>query len=220
VCNLYSQTKDRMTVMMRFKLKENRTAWFEPKASIFPGYEAPVVRVGPDGERELERMVWGFVRRPPGRAPSRVSNVRDDTILGNRFWTASFRERRALVPFSSYCEPIGKPASWIWHALASTAEARPLGAFPGIWKDYTGPVRKDGETVTQRVFSFLTTSPNSLPAAQEHGRMPVLLTREDEFEQWLHGSEEEAMRLARPFPAEDMRIVQEGQHRKDLLDAA
>jgi nucleotidyltransferase/DNA polymerase involved in DNA repair len=154
------------------------------------------------------------------RAPSRVGNVRDDTILSNRFWTSSFKERRALVPFSSYCEPIGKPASWIWHALRSNREARPLGAFPAIWKDYTGPVKKDGENVTQRVFAFLTTSPNSLPAALEHGRMPVLLTRDEEFEQWLRGSEEEALGLARPYPAEDMRIVQEGSNRKDMLEAA
>lgn len=220
MCNLYACARERAAVLARFRVKDNRAAWFEPKAAIFPGYEAPVIRVGPDGERELEPATWGFVRRPPGRSPGRVGNVRDDTILSNRFWTESFRERRALVPFSSYCEPIGKPASWIWHALASTVEARPLGAFPGIWKDYTGPVRKDGENVTQRVFSFLTTSPNALQAAQEHGRMPVLLTAEEEFEQWLHGSEDEALRLARPYPAEVMRIVQEGPHRKDLLEAA
>lgn len=48
-----------MTVMMRFKLKENRTAWFEPKAAIFPGNEAPVIRVADDGERQLEIMHWG-----------------------------------------------------------------------------------------------------------------------------------------------------------------
>lgn len=209
-----------MNVMMRFGLKDNRTALFEPAAAIFPGYEAPVIRVAEDGERELEMMRWGFVRRPPGRAPSRVGNVRDDTIVSNRFWTASFRERRGLVPFSSYCEPIGvKPSVWVWHALQSNAEARPLGAFPGIWKDYEGPVRKDGEIVKQRVFAFLTTSPNTLPAAVEHGRMPVLLTREDQFEQWLKGSEVEALALARPYPAEDMRIVQEGLDREDLLAA-
>ena len=220
MCNLYSQTKDRMTVMMRFKLQENRTAWFEPKSAIFPGYQAPIIRVAEDGDRMLEEAIWGFVRRPPGTAPGRVGNVRDDTILSNRFWTSSFKERRALVPFSSYCEPIGKPASWIWHALRSNREARPLGAFPAIWKDYTGPVKKDGENVTQRVFAFLTTSPNALPAAQEHGRMPVLLTRDEEFEQWLRGSEEEALGLARPYPAGDMRIVQEGPNRKDMLEAA
>lgn len=220
MCNLYSCARERAAVLKRFRVKDNRAVWFEPKPAIFPGYEAPVVLEDDDGERCLELMTWGFVRRPPGRAPSRTGNARDDTVLNNRFWTSSFRERRVLVPFSSYCEPVGKPAVWIWHALKSNVEARPLGAFPGIWKEYTGPVKKDGDIVTQRVFAFLTTTPNQLPAAVEHGRMPVLLTEEYEFERWLRGSEVEALALAKPYPAEDMRIVQEGPHRKDLLDAA
>jgi putative SOS response-associated peptidase YedK len=40
--------------------------------------------------------------------------------------------------------------------------------------------------------------------------MPVLLTREEEFETWLRGSPDEAFALAREYPAERMRIVQEG----------
>lgn len=114
--NLYSMTSYRMTVMMRFKLKENRTAWFEPKNAIFPGNEAPVIRLAEDGERQLEIMNWEFVRLAKSRAPGRVGYVRRDTVLTNRFWTASFRERRCLVPCSSYCELSGlAPASWWWH---------------------------------------------------------------------------------------------------------
>lgn len=219
MCNLYSMTKDRMALMMRFALRENRTAWFEPKAAIFPGNEAPVIRLGDGGERELEVMHWGFVRQPKGRAPSRVGNVRNDTVLTNRFWTSSFRERRALVPFTSYAEPLGlKPASWWWHTLAEDGEDRPLGAFPGIWKDYTGPIRKDGEMVAQRVFAFMTCGPNTLEFAQAHERMPVLLRTEEQFDRWLKGSEEEALGLATPYPAEGMRIVQRGGARKDLLN--
>jgi putative SOS response-associated peptidase YedK len=50
--------------------------------------------------------------------------------------------------------------------------------------------------------------------------MPVLLTREDEFETWLKGSHEEAFRLVRSHAADAMRIVQEGADREDLLRAA
>lgn len=220
MCNLYSQTKDRMTVMMRFRLKENRTAWFEPKDAIFPGNEAPVVRVAEDGERQLEVMNWGFVRLPKGAAPGRVGNVRNDTITTNPFWTSSFRERRCLVPVSSYCEPVGlKPATWFWHALNGD-DARPLFAFPGIWRNYKGPIRKNGDVVEQRVFAFLTCSPNGMPTAQHHDRMPVLLDREEQWETWLHGTDQEALALAKPYPAEAMRIVQQGSERKDLLEAA
>jgi putative SOS response-associated peptidase YedK len=50
-------------------------------------------------------MSWGFVLLQPGKAPRRVTNVRDDKILTSRFWTPSFQQRRCLVPASSYCEP-------------------------------------------------------------------------------------------------------------------
>src|SRR5215471_15939781 len=59
------------------------------------------------------------------------------------------------------------------------------------------------------------TTPNSLAARINHERMPVLLTREDEFEIWLHGTPKEAFALARAYPPERMRIVQEGFGKED-----
>ena len=50
--------------------------------------------------------------------------------------------------------------------------------------------------------------------------MPVLLTREEEFETWLRGSTDEAFALAREYPADRMRIVQAGLDKEDLLRAA
>jgi putative SOS response-associated peptidase YedK len=71
-------------------------------------------------------------------------------------------------------------------------------------------VRKDGPNVDLEVYAFLTTPPNKLVAAINHERMPVLLTRDEEFETWLSGSPEEAFALAREYPPEQMCIVQEG----------
>lgn len=84
---------------------------------------------------------------------------------------------------------------------------------------YQGPVKKDGPDVVQDVYSFLTTTPNALTASINHERMPVLLTREEQFETWLMAPMEEALQLAIPYPAEDMRIVQAGNDRKDLVAA-
>ncbi len=84
---------------------------------------------------------------------------------------------------------------------------------------YTGPLKKDGPDVVQEVYSFLTTTPNELTASINHERMPVLLTREDQFEAWLKAPMEEALALAKPYSAEEMRIVQAGMERKDLLAA-
>jgi putative SOS response-associated peptidase YedK len=203
-----------------FRVSHNRAASFEPVSAIFPRHVAPVVRRSADGEREIVEMSWGFMLLQNGRAPRPVTNVRDDTILKSSFWKASFEERRCLVPASSFCEPNRdvKPATWHWFSIAGS-EARPLFACPGIWRRYKGPVKKDGPNVDIETYAFLTTTPNSLVATINHERMPVLLTREDEFETWLRAPAEEAMALAREYPPEEMRFVQEGFEKEDLLAA-
>lgn len=219
MCNLYSMTRAPEAVRRLFRVSSNRAAAFKPMDAIFPGYEAPVVRTAEDGERELLLMHWGFVLPQAGQAPRRVTNVRDDKILTSSFWKGSFEARRCLVPVSSYCEPKGeKPATWHWFALNGEDE-RPLFAFPGIWRTYNGPLKKDGPNVSQTVYSFMTTEPNPLTASINHERMPVLLSTDEEYETWLSGSTKEAFALARSFPSEAMRIVQSGAERRDLLAA-
>ena len=82
-----------------------------------------------------------------------------------------------MVPATSFCEPNGdvKPAPWHWFAIAGK-DPRPLFAFPGIWRRYAGPLKKDGPVVDLETYSFLTTTPNPLVATINHERMPVLLT--------------------------------------------
>lgn len=219
MCNLYSMTRSREAVRAWFRVSDNRAAVFEPSDAIFPGYPAPVVRTAEDGERELVVLSWGFVLLQEGRAPRRVTNVRDDKILTSAFWKPSFEQRRCLVPASSYCEPKGeKPAVWHWFAINGD-DSRPLFAFPGIWRSYTGPLKKNGENVTLEVFAFMTTEPNALTVSINHERMPVLLSADEQFETWLKGTPKEAFALARQFPAEAMRIVQLGAEKKDLLAA-
>jgi putative SOS response-associated peptidase YedK len=48
----------------------------------------------------------------------------------------------------------------------------------------------------------------------------VLLSNPADFETWLSGSTDEAFELARSYAADQMRIVQSGSERKDLLEAA
>jgi len=59
---------------------------------------------------------------------------------------------------------------------------RPAFAFAGIWRRYSGPVKKDGQNVDLEVYSFPTTTPNTLVSKINHERMPVILTREEQFE--------------------------------------
>ena len=174
MCNLYSMTRNRDAILRLFRVSHNRAVAVDPLPAIFPGYQAPVIAVNVDGERELILMNWGFMLLKKDRAPGRVTNVRDDKIRTSNFWQQSFEQRRCVVPASSYCEPKGeKPATWHWFALKGD-EPRPLFAFPGEWTHYTGPTRKGGEKVDLEVFAFMTTEPNALTASINQERMPVL----------------------------------------------
>jgi putative SOS response-associated peptidase YedK len=145
MCNLYSMTRNREAILRLFRISDNRAAAYQPQNAIFPGYQSPVVRKAADGERELAVLNWGFMLLQDGRAPKRVTNVRDDKAL-TRFWRPSIEQRRCLVPASSYCEPKGvKPATWHWFSVNGD-DTRPVFAFPGVWTRYRGPLRKNGET--------------------------------------------------------------------------
>ena len=241
MCNLYSNTRRRAEITGLFGVSDNRAYGFEPMPAIFPKSVAPIVRVAEDGVRELVPATWGFPLLKQGYAPKFVTNVRDDTVLTSRFWQPSFDARRCLVPASSYCEPDSNtPAGWHWFALvsgasgarsapalagasdahaASAPDERPLFAFPGIWKRYKGPLKKDGEPVEVDVYAFMTTKPNALTATIMHDRMPVLLSEPEHWETWLRGTPEEAYGLVRTYPADAMRIVQSGREKRDLLGA-
>ena len=108
---------------------------------------------------------------------------------------------------------------WHWFALNGD-DQRPLFAFPGVWTRYRGPLKKNGPNVDQEVFAFMTTEPNALTASINHERMPVLISDPADFETWLSGSTEAAFKLARSYAAEQMRIVQFGAEREDLLKVA
>lgn len=210
-------TQTREAILRLFRISDNRAPAIEPQPSIFPAYNAAVIRKAADGERELSMMSWGFVLLQPGKAPRRVTNVRDDKILTSKFWKPSFEARRCLVPASSYCEPNGQsPATWYWFAVNGEHQ-RELFAFPGIWQRWKGPVKKDGPNVELEVYSFMTTAPNALTDSINHERMPVLLSTEDEFEMWLSGSPQEAFTLARSFNPNAMRIVQSGKDKDDFV---
>ena len=124
------------------------------------------------------------------------------------------------MPATSFCEPNGdvKPATWHWFAI-NGSEPRPTFAFPA-----SGGATGAGEEGRPegRSRGLLVSHHHAEPAGCHinHERMPVLLTREDEFETWLKGSTDEALALAREYPPERMRIVREGMEKKDEVALA
>ena len=210
MCNLYAMTRKEDDLARFLRVSHNRCAAFQPVNAIFPRHTAPVVRHAADGERELVLLTWGFIRLQPGKAPKPVTNVRDDQIQTNPSGATHSRQRRCLVPASSFCEPNGdvKPATWHWFAINGTNAA----AFCVSW--YLAPLQRSNEEGRpQRRYRDLFVPDDHAQLAGgtiNHERMPVLLTREDEFDTWLRGSPDEAFAVVREYPADQMRIVQEG----------
>jgi putative SOS response-associated peptidase YedK len=88
-------------------------------------------------------------------------------------------------------------------------QTRPLFAFAGIWRLWTG--ERKGETGEHQLFAFLTTEPNEVVKPIHAKAMPVLLTHPDEWDMWLEGSIDEAVALQRPLPNEKLQIVATGE---------
>ena len=215
MCNLYSVRTSRAALARKFGLSDNRMAAFEPLPAIFPGHVAPIIKLAADGQRELVLLSWGFVLLREGYAPKRVTNARDDKLT-TKFWKDSFETRRCLVPASSFCEPDGNtPARWHWLALKSD-EPRPLFAFPGLYRQWRGPIKRGGPNVDIEVFSFVTSLPNDLTRSINPERSPALLLNEEAAQTWLTGTPSQAFATIKTTDPDRLTIVQAGFDKEDL----
>jgi putative SOS response-associated peptidase YedK len=154
MCNLYSITKSQDAIRRLFGVTRDQAGNLPPLPGIFPDGLAPVVRTARDGERELLMMRWGFPP-PPNLGTRPVTNVRN---VKSPYWRGWLKpEYRCLVPVTSFCEYTdSQPKIPHWFALA---ESRPLFAFAGIWRPWTGTrgtkaAPTEGEHL---LYSFLTT---------------------------------------------------------------
>jgi putative SOS response-associated peptidase YedK len=205
MCNLYALTRTQDEIRRLFRVDQDNTGNLPPLPGIFPDQLAPVVRNARDGARELTMMRWGFPPPPQGDRP--VTNVRN---VKSPYWRGWLKpEFRCLVPATSFCEwTDSRPKLTHWFALD---ESRPVFAFAGIWRPWTG--ERKGESGEHLLYSFLTTESNDLVRPIHAKAMPVILIPE-QFDAWLSAPVNEALELQRPLPNEQLRIVATGD-RKD-----
>jgi putative SOS response-associated peptidase YedK len=222
MCNLYSMTRAQDAMRKLFGAKHDRAGNLPSLPGIFPDQLAPVVCNAKDGERSLEIMRWGFPP-PPNLGTRPVTNVRNTK---SKYWRAWLEPAyRCLVPATSFCEYSDAPPKVPhWFALD---DSRPLFAFAGIWRPWTG-VRGTkaersaaaGETGSEErehlLFSFLTTEANDVVRPIHAKAMPVLLTTPADFDTWLSADPDEALELQRSLPAERLKVVAKGE-RMDVV---
>jgi putative SOS response-associated peptidase YedK len=204
MCNLYSITRSQEAMRRLFRIARDLMGNLPPLAAVYPDTMAPVVRTARDGERELSMMRWGFPP-PPNLGPAPVTNVCN---LKSPYWRGWLKaEWRCLVPATSFCEwTDSRPKVTHWFALD---ESRPLFAFAGIWRLWTG--ERKGETSEHRLFAFLTTESNVVVRPIHAKALPVLLIQPEVWDVWLSGSVEQAIALQKPLLKEKLRIVATGE---------
>ena len=198
MCNLYTMTATVDELRKTFGSFEGDRDNLPSFGEIYPDHAAPVLRRSDSGGLKLETMTSGF----PGPAAAKgrpVTNVRN---LDSVFWRSALsnRERRCIVPVSSFCEwtadadPVTKKKSKVWFGLHEADN--PLFAFAGIWRPGEGGP----------FMAFLTCDANAVVGAVHPKAMPVMMRAGDAMP-WLDHEREQACALAVPVPDTDMRRI-------------
>lgn len=187
MCNLYRMRASVDEIRRVFGAFDGDRANLEPRAEIYPGQAAPVLRMV-EGTLTLDEIDWGVP--PPASGSRPVTNVRN---LSSPFWRPMLSNpaQRCLVPWTQFCEWTGEKGSKrkVWFERTDT----PVSAFAGLWRETS-----DGPRM-----AFLTTQANETVGAIHPKAMPVLLET-DAHKAWLTGDYGVATTLARPF--DDRRI--------------
>ncbi len=193
MCNLYRMSQSRTEVADFFGdiVSDARVPPGNSPEEIYPGYPGLVLAQG-----TLQQMTWGFPLARKGAKgqplkPKPVNNARSDK-LGSPFWSASYRDRRCLIPMSRFAEAEGprggKTRTWL--SLPDT----PIFAVAGFWRD---------SDEWGAAYTMVMTQANSHVSGL-HDRMPVIL-RPDQWNTYLNDDPQAAFELCLPY-AGDMAI--------------
>ncbi|MBX7198506.1 MAG: SOS response-associated peptidase family protein [Rhodospirillaceae bacterium] len=213
MCNRYeirgsiSQIRALANLLARELFTTPATGNLEPRDSVYPDQDAPILVSRPEGGLELRLARWGF---PPITGKSDViTNIRN---LKSKWWKDVNREwltapaYRCLVPFTAFAEPV-RNSTWFYTPAAE------VPCFAGIWRPWSGErLMATGKARRERVhrddwhlYAFLTTEPNELVRPIHERAMPVILVDPAEQEEWLAGGEA-SLRLQRTLPDADLRV--------------
>lgn len=220
MCGRYSLTTppEALRRLFGFEAVPNLPARY----NIAPTQEAPIVRRGGDGGRELAMARWGLL--PPfARSLSegaRMINARAETVAEKPAFRAAFRQRRCLVPADGFYEwqkldDGPKPRKQAWRI---GLRGGPPFAFAGLWEMWRPPTPPEGgvapEAAAAPVLSYaIVTTRANAAIARIHERMPVILAEADHA-LWLdpEAPAEALLPLLRPFPAEAMGYYRVSDH--------
>ena len=205
MCNLYGVIAADDEIGYYYKAQADcRNTLRVEKDYVAPGKAGYVVRLE-EGQRVLSTMLWGYPTRKPRKAVPKAGQTPHVTEwwtnarnLESNMWrySCATAAHRCLAVFTDFTEPKvaadrAEPRDLYWRFKVVD---RPLAAFAGIWKN---------DEVEGRVFSFLTTEPNTLVGRVHPKAMPVILDETD-FDRWLTAEWDEAKGLVTAYPSQLM----------------
>jgi len=184
----------------------------KPRYNLAPTQKAPIIIA--DGDTGLQGVMarWDlvpFFHKGPLEAKKWSSiNARVETVTTSGAFRDSVKRRRCLVPNHGFFEwkKEGEGKKQIKTPFWIKPTDTEIAFFAGIWDRWKGIAK--GEEVEFVSFAILTCEPNFL-VAPLHDRMPVILRPED-YQTWVFGDAETALKVAGPYPAQVMTAVQLG----------
>lgn len=232
MCNLYHLSTPQQLILDFTKAFRDLAGNLEPSFYIGADSMGPIVRNGPDGQRELVRNRWGMPSsqraiydaaakradklRAKGKPvdfdellrmepDSGTTNIRN---LNSKHWSRWLGvESRCVVPMTGFSEWDAGNKRNQWFALN---EERPLAFFAGIRTAQWESVRKIKEGMTKNdLYAFLTTDANAVVAPIHPNAMPVILRTQEEVDTWLTAPWEEVKAMQKPLPDDQLVMVPE-----------
>ena len=206
MCNFYSRHRAPRNLQAAFRFPELPND--APRYVVRPTDTERVVAVGKDGGRHAVPMRWGLVPwwAKDIKTGLTTFNYRSEEFTEKPAFADPWkRGKRCLIPCDGFFEFTGEKGNkqpWYFRPKDDR-----VMAFAGLWETWRGP--KDAplpEPVLS--FSLATCAPNAV-AAPIHNRMPVLFTREAEWDAWLDPKAvpEELQKMLAPAPDDVLEAI-------------
>lgn len=199
MCGRFTLTVDWPALSTAFRVNAAGFA-HRPRYNIAPGQDIPVI-TAEAGAREARSMRWGLVPHwaKDLQTGYKMINARAETIDRKASFRQSFYHRRCLVPANGFYE--WRRENNKKQPVRITLPGQPVFAFAGIWDRWVSP--GNGEIIYSCSIITTTASEALRPV---HDRMPVILTGDREYDQWLNAGQPAVLKeLLRPY-AGDMEI--------------
>jgi|ERR1700730_14182843 len=202
MCGAYGfSVNNAKAVYDRFEVV-NQLPDLKPRFNLRPGQMNPVITA--HSPNEISRMFWGLIPyfAKDEHYQHHTINARAETVAHLPAFRGPLRHHRCIIPATGFYEPDKihfQKSPFPWHYFRLKREE--LFGFAGLYDIWTD--KKTGREI--RSYTIITTEPNSLVGTY-HGRMPVILNREDEAA-WLNPDTTEPAQLLpllRPYPADRM----------------